>query len=190
MRVIESFIRGKHADQSLCEDGIVIGAGIAAVVDGVTSHGKLRWNGGTGGRFAKDVLCSYIHSHEDELLRMTAVECIRRLNNILAEKIGEVHPGRKAIEEYPRACIILYNSEAGEVWSYGDCRCRIGDEVHCDEKEVDRLLSELRSFVIQSGAIERLAAEEIKSGITASDQVQSGGCPAVMTSDSAMDPVR
>ena len=58
MRVIESFIRGKYADQSLCEDGIVIGNGIAAVIDGVTSRGRLHWHGGTGGRFATDVLCA------------------------------------------------------------------------------------------------------------------------------------
>ena len=41
MKAIESFIRGKYSDQSLCEDGIVVGAKIAAVIDGVTSHGKL-----------------------------------------------------------------------------------------------------------------------------------------------------
>ena len=122
MRVIESFIRGKYADQSLCEDGIVIGTGIVAVIDGVTSRGKLRWRGGTGGRFAKDVLCAYIMEHEDELAHLTAVECMRTLNCVLAEKREEVHPGSIAITEYPRACVILYNSKAREVWRYGDCQ--------------------------------------------------------------------
>ena len=150
MRVIETFLRGKYEDQSRCEDGIVTGTRIIAVIDGVTSHGKLRWNGGTSGRFAKDVLCEYILAHEDELARLPAGECMRRLNSVLAIKCEEAHPGPKAIEEYPRACIILYNSEAGEVWSCGDCHCRIGDEVHCEGKEVDRLLAELRSFVIRS----------------------------------------
>lgn len=41
MKIIESFIRGKNPDQSLCEDGIFIGAKIAAVIDGVTSKGSL-----------------------------------------------------------------------------------------------------------------------------------------------------
>ena len=159
MRVIESFIRGKYADQSLCEDGIVIGTGIVAVIDGVTSRGKLRWRGGTGGRFAKDVLCAYIMEHEDELAHLTAVECMRTLNCVLAEKREEVHPGSIAITEYPRACIILYNSEAREVWRYGDCQCMIGGERHCEGKEVDRLLSELRSFIIRSGIRERQEAE-------------------------------
>ena len=175
MRVIESFIRGKYADQSLCEDGIVIGTGIAAVIDGVTSHGKLRWNGGTGGRFAKDVLCAYILAHEAELARLPAGECMRRLNRALAEKCEAVRPGKPAIEEYPRACIILYNSTAGEVWSYGDCHCRIGEEVHSEGKEADRLLSELRSFVIRSGVIERLAAGAEQIGGASPEQALSGG---------------
>ena len=57
MRVIESYIRGKRPDQSQCEDGMYIGSKLAVVIDGVTSHGKLKWNGGSSGRFAKDVLC-------------------------------------------------------------------------------------------------------------------------------------
>ena len=159
MRVIETFLRGKDEDQSRCEDRIVTGSRITAVIDGVTSHGKLRWNGGTSGRFAKDVLCEYILANEDVLVKLPAGECMRRLNSVLAIKCEEAHPGPKAIEEYPRACIILYNSEAGEVWSCGDCHCRIGDEVHCEGKEVDRLLAELRSFVIRSEILRKMAQE-------------------------------
>lgn len=175
MRVIESFIRGKYADQSLCEDGIVIGAGIIAVIDGVTSRGKLRWRGGTGGRFAKDVLCAYIMEHEDELVHLTAVECMRTLNCILAEKREEAHPGSIAITEYPRACVILYNSKAREVWRYGDCQCMIGGKPHCEGKEADRLLSELRSFIIWSGIRERQEAENGRSENRPASHVQ-GGC--------------
>lgn len=42
MKVIESFLRGKRPDQSLCEDGLFIGSQIIAVVDGVTSKGEQR----------------------------------------------------------------------------------------------------------------------------------------------------
>ena len=99
------------------------------------------------------MLCEYLQSHEDELAEMSAEECLNRLNRILAERGREVYPslyeGAPAADrlaEYPRACVILFNSVAGEVWSYGDCQCRIGEELHCEEKEVDRLLSELRAF--------------------------------------------
>ena len=160
MRVIESYIRGKRPDQSQCEDGMYIGSKLAVVIDGVTSHGKLKWNGGSSGRFAKDVLCEYLRAHEEELAELPAGEFLLRLNNVLGKKVEEYCPGPKALEEYPRACIVLYNTVAGEVWSYGDCQCRIGDELHHKEKEVDRLLSELRAFVIESEVIKAEKAGE------------------------------
>ena len=59
------------------------------------------------------------------------------------------------------ADMLLFNNVAGEVWSYGDCQCRIGEELHCEEKEVDRLLSELRAFVIMSGMRAQAAHQEV-----------------------------
>ena len=91
MRIIESMLRGKYRDQLLCEDGIFIGNKIFAVIDGVTSHGTLLWNGGSSGRFAKDMLCEYLRSHEDELAEMSAKECFHRLNCVLAERGREVY---------------------------------------------------------------------------------------------------
>ena len=98
------------------------------------------------------------------MAEMSAEECFHRLDCVLAERGREVYPslyeGTPAADrlaEYPHACVILFNSVAGEVWSYGDCQCRIGEELHCEEKEVDRLLSELRAFVIMSGIWEQAA---------------------------------
>ena len=168
MKIIESMLRGKYRDQLLCEDGIYIGNKIVAVIDGVTSHGSLFWHGGSSGRFAKDMLCEYLRSHEDELAEASAKECFHRLNCVLAERGREVYPSlyegalsADRLAEYPRACVILFNSVAGEVWSYGDCQCIIGEELHCEEKEVDRLLSELRAFVIMSGMREQAARMKV-----------------------------
>lgn len=139
MRIIESFIRGKYVDQSLCEDGIFIGSSIVAVIDGATSHGTLLWNGGSSGRFAREVLCEYLRLHEVELAELSAVECMSRLNNALSESVKEIHleiyTDPDALAEYPRASVILFNDVAGEVWSYGDCLCIIGDELHSEVKK-------------------------------------------------------
>ena len=89
MRVIESLIRGKNDDQSLCEDGIFIGSKIVAVIDGATSHGKLVWNGGRSGWFAKEVISQSLRDHEDELADLSAGEGMSRLNKCLAEKTEE-----------------------------------------------------------------------------------------------------
>ena len=182
MKIIESFIRDKYPDQSLCEDGIFIGTRIAAVVDGATAHGKLLWKGGSSGHFAKEVLIEYLRENEEELAGLSAEECLLRLNDVLAEKGEEVHPGKKAIVEYPRASVILFNSEAGEVWSYGDCQCMIGGAWHRDVKEVDRLMSELRAVVVWSDARERAATGQesegaLKGASTGEAKVASEGAP-------------
>ena len=69
---------------------------------------------------------------------------MRRMNSVLAEKGRGVHPDAyldsHRLAEFPRACVALYSCMAGEVYSYGYCRCLIGDELHCEVKEVDRLL--------------------------------------------------
>lgn len=49
-----------------------------------------------------------------------------------------------------RDSIILNNRACSEVWSYGDCQCMVGGQLHREIKEVDRLLSELRAFVVWS----------------------------------------
>lgn len=92
MRIIESYMRGKYADQSLCEDGVFIGSRIVAVIDGATSHGKLLWNGGRSGRFAKEVLSKFLRDHGDELVELPAAECMFRPNGALAQRIEGIHP--------------------------------------------------------------------------------------------------
>lgn len=113
---------------------------------------------------SKDVLCDYLRLHEGELAELPAAECMSRLNNALSVSVKRIHPeiymDPNALAKYPRASVILFNDVAGEVWSYGDCQCRIGDELHSEVKEVDRLLSELRSFVILSSLQEQVACKE------------------------------
>ena len=161
MTIIESLIKGKRPDQSLCEDGLFIGNQLIAVIDGVTSKGKLLWDNTTSGCFAKDVLCRYLEEHEEELSRLSAEECLQALSNALSDEAAKAHPGPLDISEYPRAEVIIYNSACRKVWNYGDCRCIIGGELHSEEKRIDVLLSELRSFVIQSQIIERSGSELI-----------------------------
>lgn len=50
------------------------------------------------------------------------------MNNALVEKSEEAHPGKKTNAEYPRASIILSNSQCSEVWNYGACRYMNGGE--------------------------------------------------------------
>lgn len=42
-------------------------------------------------------------------------------------------------EEFPRACVIVYNDKFKEVWSYGDYPRLINRTAHVDGKEIDEL---------------------------------------------------
>ena len=49
IKIIESFIKGKKDNADLCEDGLVITTNYIAVIDGVTSKGKILWDNKTSG---------------------------------------------------------------------------------------------------------------------------------------------
>ena len=49
IRVLEQFVRGKQADQSLCEDRLVVTSHFVAVIDGVTSKSAYTWQGESSG---------------------------------------------------------------------------------------------------------------------------------------------
>lgn len=89
MRVIETFLRGKRPDRTLCEDTYVLGEHFAAVIDGVTAKTLLRYPpAGPGGetrspgRFAADVLGAYLGAEDFDgrLQAITFADLLRELD--------------------------------------------------------------------------------------------------------------
>ena len=64
MQIIEQFICGKRQDQTLCEDGLLITDHFIVVVDGVTSKGKIKYDGFSSGWKAKEVILKTIATME------------------------------------------------------------------------------------------------------------------------------
>ncbi|HFI0054930.1 TPA: hypothetical protein ACGORU_001262 [Streptococcus suis] len=149
MKIIETFIEGKFADATRCEDGLFIGNHFVAVIDGVTSKGQQLWEGVSSGVWAKNHIIEFLQNVE--IADFTAETLFQSLNDaIYVENIP--------VEEIPRASIVLYSDIHREVWSYGDCQFKIvGKEVVTSVKQIDILLSTLRSFLIESF---------LKSGVT------------------------
>lgn len=65
MEIIEKFIFEKTGNADICEDGMVIGDKLIAVVDGATAKGKKLFNGKQSGAFAREVLCEVLSQKED-----------------------------------------------------------------------------------------------------------------------------
>lgn len=146
-RIIESWIQGKHPDQSLCEDGLYTGRNFFAVIDGVTSKGNIIWPGGkTGGRFARDVL---LEALEELPADAVAGEAVLWLNEALRRAALEAAENPEVLErereERPQAVIILYSRQRREVWCFGDCQCMIGGRLYQKTTKMDELTAGVRS---------------------------------------------
>lgn len=158
MQILETFLCGKENQPDTCEDGIFCGEHIVAVIDGVTAKGQSLWNGHKSGYYAKELLLEYFAREQVE--KQTAQELFLNLDKLLYQHAVQKQPGLPA-EEYPRASVIVYNDILKEIWSYGDCRCRIGESVFFHEKKIDRLNEMLRSYYLEYSLESGMTQEEL-----------------------------
>lgn len=144
MQIIENSLQGKQINQALCEDGLFVNKDFVAIIDGVTSKGQQLWNGLTSGNYAKNLICQELALISPNI---TAKDLLFRLNNLLLEAyLRDVE--KDAIEEWLRACIIIYSKYYKEVWSYGDCHCMVNEHYYSNNKKIDVVNSEARSLAL------------------------------------------
>lgn len=168
MRIIEYFIQGKENNPSTCEDGLFIGKDIVAIIDGVTAKGKQLLDNKKSGCYAKDIILEFLAR---DVSKYTATELLERLDRLLRKKISD-NPIQLVPLDYPRASLIVYNDFYQEIWSYGDCQCRINDHVYTHAKKIDQLNSALRSFYIEHAFIEGKTIHELKKNDPGRKQIQ------------------
>ncbi|MBT1173853.1 hypothetical protein JS528_11030 [Bifidobacterium sp. MA2] len=156
MRVIERRCRGKHADQTLNEDGLLVTDAFACVADGVTSKSvRSPWHP-TGGVMAKDLLLSVIAG-------MSADAGMREVQRRVDERFRaeyRAHPlGLSFFEREPverlQANAVVYCAALGEAWLFGDCQIMVNDVQVPTVKRVDEFMGELRSFAARALRMER-----------------------------------
>jgi glycerophosphoryl diester phosphodiesterase len=151
MKIIESFIKGKCNNQSLCEDRLVITDDFIAVIDGVTAKSNRTWDGKAGGIAAAEAVCKAIQSFPQSI---TAESAVSLLTDAVASLYSENEEKGSAA-----AGVIIYSFYHNEIWSIGDCQCIINGEKHLHEKKIDVILSQKRANFIKT-AIENGASEE------------------------------
>ncbi|WP_033495630.1 hypothetical protein [Bifidobacterium biavatii] len=160
MRVIERCCRGKKADQSLNEDGLVVTDDFAAVVDGVTSKSVRRSWRPSGGVVAKDLLLEAIaalpadatmrqvQSSLDGRLRAEYARC-GCADDVVDTALFEREPWERL-----QANAVIYSARRHEAWLFGDCQIMVNGVQTPTVKRVDKLLGELRSFAAQALALD------------------------------------
>ncbi|PLS26325.1 hypothetical protein [Bifidobacterium parmae] len=173
MRIIERFCRGKHADQSLNEDGLVVTEDYAAVVDGVTGKSVRHLWKPSGGVVAKDLLASAVAGlPRDASMR----EAQRALDGVLRSEYARfvaAHGGVSSrvfeVEPWERlqANVVVYSVFRREVWLFGDCQVMVDGVQTPTLKRVDELLGELRSFAARALALRAEDAEREDAPVSA-----------------------
>ncbi|MCD8318419.1 MAG: hypothetical protein LUC45_06115 [Paraprevotella sp.] len=148
MKVIESFQRAKVRD-GMCEDGIVTTDDFAAVIDGSTSKGTLRFGKKTSGRMAMELLCEELTSLPAEC---SVVQAVSQLTSCLRQYYQQHDLYEEAVrygENRLTASTVIYSRHRREVWMIGDCLCRFNGQTYENPKAVDRILSGIRADILR-----------------------------------------
>ena len=154
MQIIERFIEGKSKNELLCEDALLITYDFIAVVDGVTGKTSRKFNGLSGGKAAALKVCECIVGFPADIDCYTAIERI-------TESVKSLYEENESVG-VAAAGAIIFSKARNEIWSVGDCRCIINGELFSHEKEIDILLSDVRSLVLESEKRKGKTLEELK----------------------------
>ena len=153
MVIIEQFIKGKSHNEGLCEDAFFYNDSFIVVADGVTAKTNTLFNGETGGRVAARMVCEAVSELRPETDVFEAVE-------IMTEKVGSLY-GANTEASSAAVSVIIYSKYRGEIWSIGDCQCIINGKAFLHEKEIDRIVSDMRSLVLEIARREGASQDEL-----------------------------
>lgn len=168
MPVRESYVHGKYGGAEKCEDAIFCGERFVAVIDGVTAKGQQSYYGKSSGRYAAEVIVKEFskldHSKIDNINSTYFVlQSLDRALKTEMDKISKEYDMVLKVEDYLRASVIYYDRQRKEVVNYGDCKCRIDEEIYNHSKKMDEELSEMRAKTLQAMVKEGAKIESLRS---------------------------
>lgn len=153
MKIIEQFIKGKSSEPALCEDMLLITEDFVMVADGVTAKSNRMFSDKTGGRAAAEAVCEAVKGFAGNL---TVEEAVEKMTESVASLYGEGEPYGTAA-----TAVIIYSKYRNELWSIGDCQCLINGGFFGHEKEIDRIVSDMRSLVLEMSRRKGATDEEL-----------------------------
>ena len=159
--VVESFVKGKSEVIS-CEDRIVITPYYCAVIDGVTNKASVNILNRTPGFWAAELI-------EQAIIDLPYDCPLKMVTDLITEKIRSCYI-KYGLEDdvcqYPEnrfsASAVIFSVCYNEVWLIGDCQCRINGITYKNEKLVDRIFSEVRSYVNKTELLRGKTVEELQ----------------------------
>ena len=149
-KIEEEFLLSKTQFQKDCEDRILINENYFAVIDGATSKTEVLWDGYTSGQLAGQFLIESLNSIPPEATAREAVD-------LTTSKIFDFYGDQYLIEIIKHkpflklaVSFIAISKSREEIWLVGDCHGMIDRRYIENKKDIDELLSEVRSLYLES----------------------------------------
>ncbi|NJP66669.1 hypothetical protein [Streptomyces spiramenti] len=155
MRVVESSTVAKNGSPEGGEDGIVLGAHFAGVVDGATDKSGRRFAGVSGGRFVMLTL-------KDAVLDLPSGATAREAVDLLSTAVADALPPGLPELDRPSAALTLFSRTRREIWQVGDVGFGFpGAPAPPGQKKVDRINVEMRAAVLRAELLRGASADEL-----------------------------
>lgn len=158
---VESYIQSKTGNSSLCEDYKYMDENFAAVIDGVSTKTKVRYQGRTTGQAAALLVAEAIGNLNKEA---TAFEAALYITNHIKKYYME-HGIYEKVKRYPAqrvaAVSVIYSSYYRQVWLIGDCQCLVDGKVYSNPQKIDEITSEVRSLYLKQEILKGKTMKEL-----------------------------
>ncbi len=141
MRILDVFTQWKTRNaKELNEDGWIVTADFAVVIDGSTSKCPVAVGEKSGGQKAMQAV-------KKAFLTMPQDASMEEVAQILTEAVSKTNPAEAKTDATKRntCAAAIYSEARREVWLMGDCQCRFNAQTHTNPKLVDKILTEARS---------------------------------------------
>lgn len=148
MKVVEQFIRSKTGDMGTCEDGFVVTDHFAAIIDGATNKSDMHYQGETPGRIAAKLCTDAVRHFPPNTTAHTAYSILNEAIHAFYQAQNVMDQVRQMPTARCTASSVIYSAQRHELWFLGDCMALAGGVSYQFHKELDDVLSNLRSLLI------------------------------------------
>ena len=148
MEVIEQFIQSKTGDMATCEDGYLITEHFVALVDGATNKSTMQYDGDSPGKVATRLCLDVFKVLPPESSAIDAVTAMNESIISFYRQKGVYDLVKNNPSARCTASSVVYSAARKELWFLGDCMAIANGKVYQFQKNLDQVLSNLRSLVI------------------------------------------
>jgi len=157
--VVEQLCLGKSGDASSGDDGVYLGEGLCAVIDGVSSDSRCGCCGRSAGQLA-------VEATRDGLTSLPPREDLARFLSLVHESVLRISSTHQIDPDVIGASAVVWNDHRRELWFVGDCQAMVGGETFRFTKEIDSAAAVVRSAILRARLTEGATVDELSSDDT------------------------